>query len=114
MKVKNISKAVINIDGKYIMPDQCGIVGDEWGENIIVKAYIKEQMITIEKGNAKEANVDDMAADLAGLSAESSKRSLTAFAKKYNINVEGAETAEDIYSVIFAFVSMAKKNVNGN
>ena len=37
-----------------------------------------------------------------------------AFAKKYNINVEGAETAEDIYSVIFAFVNMAKKNVNGN
>lgn len=114
MKVKNISQAVINIDGKFILPNQCGIVGDEWGKNPVVKAYVKEKMITIEEGTAKEANIDDMVADLAELSAESSKRALNAFAKKYGINVEGAETTEDIYSVIFAFVNMAKKDVNGN
>lgn len=114
MKVKNISQAVINIDGKFILPNQCGIVGDEWGKNPVVKAYVKEKMIVIENGAAKEVSVDDMVADLAELSAESSKRSLNAFAKKYGINVEGAETTEDIYSVIFAFVNMAKKDVSGN
>ena len=73
-------------------------------------------MITIEKekGAAKEVSVDDMVVDIAKLSKEYSKSALNAFAKKYCINVEGAETAEDIYSVIFAFVNMAKKNVNGN
>lgn len=116
MKVKNISQAVINIDGKFILPNQCGIVGVEWGKNPVVKAYVKEKMITIEKekGVAKDVSVDDMVVDIAKLSKESSKSALTAFAKKYNVNVEGAETAEDIYSVIFAFVNMAKKNVNGN
>lgn len=113
MKVKNISKAVINIDGKYIIPNQSAVVGDEWKENPIVQDYIEAKMIEIVKptAKAKEYSVDDMIADMASLSAESNKNSLNAFARKYGINVEGAETKEDLYSVIFSFVELAKKNV---
>lgn len=113
MKVKNISKAVINIDGKYIIPNQSAVVGDEWKKNPIVQDYIKAKMIEVEKpqGEEKENNIDDMVADLAELSAESGKRALNAFAKKYGVNVEGAETTEDLYSLIFSFVELAKKNV---
>ena len=114
MKVKNISKAVINIGGKYIIPNQTAIVGDEWGKNPVVKDYIKEKMIEVEKaqGDEKVNSIDDMVADLAELSADSGKRALNAFAKKYGVNIEGAETTEDLYSLIFSFVELAKKHVN--
>lgn len=112
MKVENLTKAIINIDGKIILPSQHEVIGDEWADNPVVKAYEAEKMIKITKATAKVVNrsLDDMVADLANLSAESTKTKLNAFAKKYDVNIDGAETPSDIYAVLFAFVDTAKKN----
>lgn len=111
MKVENISRAIINIDGKIILPSQHEVVGDEWGENPVVKAYEAEKMIKITRtAKVVQRSLDDMVADLASLSAESTKKSLTSFARKYDINIDGAETTSDMYAVLFAFVDTAKKN----
>ncbi len=112
MKVENISKAIITIDNKIILPAQSEIIADSWAENPIVKAYVAEKMIKISKAATAhvERSVDDMVADLANLTAKSTKKDLTAFAKKYAVSIDGAETAEDMYAILFAFVETAKKN----
>lgn len=67
-------------------------------------------MLTDKEETSSVTNLETMIMEAAALSAESSKRTLNTFAKKYSINVEGAETAEDIYAVIYAYVQVAGKN----
>lgn len=113
MKVTNNTAGVI-CAGKFIMPGQSAVIDETWAKNPIIQAYIKKGVLTADVAVKVEASSEnDVAAmvdEAAALSAESSKRTLNAFAKRYSINVEGAETAEDIYAVIYAYVQAAGKN----
>ncbi len=113
MKLVNNSVGVINVDGKFILPGQSVKVADSWASNAVVKGFLAKGLLKAVKEAATFDEITDKAAvveEAANLSAESSKRTLTMFAKKYGINVDGAETAADIYAVIHSVVETCKKN----
>lgn len=110
MRLKNMTVGVIIVDGKFILPAQAANVGDKCKENPVVAALIKNGKLVIEATSKGTADMSDMEIEATGLSAASSKRALTSFAKKYGIDISGAESAEDVYTIIQAQVALVSKN----
>ena len=109
MIVKNLTVGVINMDGKFILPQQSVTVDDVLKKNPVVASMIKNGKLAVVEAKAKEeASVEpatrESFADFMGTKPTLTK--LKAFAKKSGIEIGDAKTEEEIVAVIKACLAM--------
>lgn len=109
MIIKNLTVGVLNIDGKFILPQQSVAVADAIGKNPVVKAMIKCGKLVEVKQEAKAEVVVEQAtpesfADFMGTKPTLTK--LKAYAKKSGIELGDAKTEEEIVAVIKACLAI--------
>lgn len=111
MQVKNITKHVVNIDGKHILPMQVVSVDDAFRNSLVVSKMIKNNELEEVKGTAKQeelvsaTTLDDFKTFLGN---SPSLTKIKNFAKKNKIELADAQTEEEMIAIISACLSTAE------
>lgn len=109
MIIKNLTVGVINMDGKFILPQQSVTVADVLKKNPVVAGMIKNGKLAVVEAKAKEEPSVEPAtpesfADFMGTKPTLAK--LKAFAKKSGIELGDAKTEDEIVAVIKACLAI--------
>lgn len=110
MNVKNESVTLINICGKYIVPNQTVPIDDSFKDHPVINNYVKANIISIQSDSAKTIQDADSTHEEFEKLLENgpSLAALKRFAKKYGIGLDDAKTEEEIIAVINASVAVSK------
>lgn len=110
MNIRNESVTIVNICGKYAMPNQVVTVDDKVKDNPVIQKFVKAGKLSIVSDSAKTIdNADNTEEEFNELLENNpSVASLKRFAKKYGIGLSDAKTTDEIIAVIKASVVTAK------
>lgn len=109
MIIKNLTVGVINIEGKFVLPQQSVTVSDALKKNVVIKNMIKagtlKEIVEVKKEEpVVEQPTADSFADFMGTKPTLTK--LKAYAKKSGIELGDAKTEEEIVAVIKACLAI--------
>lgn len=113
MKIRNITKHVVNIDNKHILPKQMVTLDDSFRQNNVITKMIKagelEEIKTAAKQDAEvETNVETATVDdfKTFLGTSPSLTKIKNYAKRNKIELGDAKTEEEMVAVIMACLNV--------